>query len=835
MDTDQQEFDYKSLLGYKRKESMKFSVFIERFLKEPSCMMQTSAGLILDSIKYFGYEIMVRSGEPILRYKVFQDLFSNGINAVYGQELCIKRIIDVIESVDKEAGPKRGLVLVGPPASGKTNVVDLISQAIEEYTKQTTDKVYTFFWKLGNDDGRELELRSSLMPNPLLLFPITLQLEDGRIIRPRDELFQYLKDRFGKTLRVPSYYEFATPDKRTLDILMALMQNPRNSGKELYEIIEEYVRIEELEFSNSQGRGIANVDDMSQLKTYIRPFTLSAEDVTLLNEHLQGKFMFKYEGSMLSSNRGLLHIHDAFGLQGNERPNENDYKPLLMLLGSGKTNLESTQASLDNTVIMTTNLEEMQGLERQLTSSKLLDRIERVPVNYLLDCVSEMDILNRDMANIVTEYNIDPNLFRMASYYSVMTRLLPPQRKESYPKKWSEAKKELYSRITPEQKLFIYAFQSEDPIQTIKKLPPWHPFRNECFRLGINIFNEDELREIIVLHPAAVKLEDSGLFTNEELKLIDDEFMRVLKKEHYPEEGKFGLSIRQLQNIMRNTIVNSDGNKVTVNLFLNQLETLFSEGPTVHHWLEMNVSKKKLVNLPPRKVGDVEFKEKEANYSDYLAMIKIVRALYFDIIRKEITVATVDRDPKKIEMDLRKYLQHALLDKAQENKAFSHILIPRYTYIDNITGKKIDTPDLSFMPSVEKILAPEVNSLDTRKEMARKYIYMLDKGELVLEEGKTTMNSKGDNLLDCFANEYNQLLSHRRAVEGINAELLRDAFFHRSYDVKKYEKCKPEMKEFVENVIQNMRSRFNYSEEIAVDTVIFAIRNEIIDFKEIIN
>jgi hypothetical protein len=308
-----------------------------------------------------------------------------------------------------------------------------------------------------------------------------------------------------------------------------------------------------------------------------------------------------------------------------------------------------------------------------------------------------------------------------------------------------------------------------------------------------------------------------------------------LKKEHYPEEGKFGLSIRQLQNIMRNTIVNSDGNKVTVNLFLNQLETLFSEGPTVHHWLEMNVSKKKLANIAPRKIGNVEFEEKEANYSDYLAMIKIVRALYFDIIRKEITVATVDRDPLKIEMDLRKYLQHALLDKAQENKAFSHILVPRYTYIDTITGKKIDTPDLSFMPSVEKILDPKANNIDTRKEMARKYIYMLDKGELTLEDGKNMMNSKGDNLLDCFANEYNQLLSHRRAVEGINAELLRDAFFHRSYDVKKYEKCKPEMKGFVENVIQNMQSRFKYSEEIAVDTVIFAIRNEIIDFKEIIN
>jgi predicted Ser/Thr protein kinase len=646
---------------------------------------------------------------------------------------------------------------------------------------------------------------------------------------------RHVKEVHGVPLQIPTYYEYATPDKRTLDIMVALMQNPRNAGKQLHELIEEYVRIEEVEFSNAQGRGIANVDDMSQLKTYVRPFTLASEDVSLLNEHLQGKFMFKYEGSILSSNRGLLHIHDAFGLQGNERPNENDYKPLLMLLGSGKTNLEATQASLDNTVIMTTNLEEMQGLERQLTSSKLLDRIERVPVNYLLDCVSEMDILNRDMANIVNKYNIDPNLFRIASYYSVMTRLLPPQRKENFPKKWSEEKKELYKSITPEKKLFIYAAQSEEPLQTIKKLPPWHPFRNECFRLGINIFNEDELSEIIINHPGAVKLEDTGLFANKELKQIDDQFMRILKDEHYPEEGKFGISIRQLQNIMRNTISNSDGNKVTVNLFLNQLEKLFSEGPSVHHWLATNVSKKKLSNLPPRTIGDIEFEEREGNYSDYMNMIKIIRALYYNIIKKEITVATVDRDPKKIAKDLRKYLQHALLDKAHENKAFSHILIPRYTYIDPVSGTKIDSPDTDFMVSIEKILANKGKTIETRKEMARKYLYLLDKGELILEAGKAVINSNEDNLLDCFVKEYNKLLSHRRAVEGINAELLRDAFFHRSYDTKKYEKCPEEIKEFVEIVLQNMQSRFRYSEEIALDTIIFAIRKEIVDFKALIN
>ena len=828
------DFDYRELLGYQRKTPMRFSQFIENFMENPDGMLKTSAAIILEAIKHFGYEIVVRSGEPILRYKVFHDLFSNGINAVYGQEKCIKRIIDVIESIDKEAGPKRGVVMVGPPASGKTNICDLISQALEQYTKESSVKLHTFIWKLTNESGRELEFRSALMPNPLLLFPITLQKKDGTISRPRQQLFEQVQKLHRRNLRIPSYFRYATLDKRSLDIMVTLMQNSRNQEKTLFEILEEYIRIEEIEFSNSQGKGIANIDDMSHLKVYVRPFTLAAEDLSLLHEHLQGKFMFKYEGSLLSSNRGLLHIHDAFGFSGTDRPSETDYKPLLMLLGSGKITLESTQASLDNTVIMTTNLEEMEGLDRQLTSSKLLDRIERVPVNYLLDAISEMDILKRDMANMFEKYVIDPNLFRMAAYYSVMTRLLPPARKE-FPERWAEEKCSLYNTIPPEKKLFIYADQAEDPVSTIRKLQPWHPFRNECFRLGINIFNDRELRKHLVKHPGTIQLEDCGLFTNDELKLIDDEFMRALRDEHYPEEGKYGLSIRQLQNIMRNTIVNSDGLKVTVNIFLNQLKTLFAEGPSVHHWLEINSSIKKPEKIDARNIGDMEFDENEGNYSDYKGLIKVIEAIYFTMLKKEITVATVDRDPEKIEADLRKYIQHALLDKALENKAFSHIIVPKYTYVDVNSGQKVDSPDYEFMKSIEKILAPDEETATCRIEMANKYLYLLDKGDLNGNRNKPVVNSKGDNLLACFSNEYTMLLSHRRTVDGISHDQLRDAFFHKGNDNDRYSKYSEEIRDFVESIISNMVHRFGYSADIALDTIIFALRKNIIEFKNIIS
>ncbi|MFT5131139.1 MAG: hypothetical protein ACI8W8_004775, partial [Rhodothermales bacterium] len=243
---------------------------------------------------------------------------------------------------------------------------------------------------------------------------------DDRIARPRQQLLEAVNDpeRCFQRTHIPTFFQNASLDKRSLDIIESLSEHPRNVGKPLFDIIEEYVRVEEIQFVTAQAKGIANIDDMSHLVPRVKPMQSAEEDLSVLREHLGGQFIFQYEGAMVASNRGVLHIHDAFRTKGGNRPDETEYKPLLMLLGSGKISLESTQVPLDNTVIMTTNLEEIDMLDWQLTSTKLLDRIVRVPVNYLLDAVGETDILKRDLGNLRERYDIHPNLMRVAAYYS---------------------------------------------------------------------------------------------------------------------------------------------------------------------------------------------------------------------------------------------------------------------------------------------------------------------------------------------------------------------------------------------------------------------------------
>jgi serine protein kinase len=187
------------ILKYTPSKEMKFSDFIGEFMENPKTHLQTSSSIVLESIRSKGYKIISNNGTPAISYNVFTDPFTDGVNAIYGQEKPIKDILHIIDSLNREAGPNRGLVLVGPPASGKTNIVDIISRAVEDYVKRGNLQLYTFAFKFESTQesskNRPVYIRSLFNHNPLLLLPILLN-NEGNDINPRQQVFDKLLENY---------------------------------------------------------------------------------------------------------------------------------------------------------------------------------------------------------------------------------------------------------------------------------------------------------------------------------------------------------------------------------------------------------------------------------------------------------------------------------------------------------------------------------------------------------------------------------------------------------------------------------------------------------------
>jgi hypothetical protein len=109
-----------------------------------------------------------------------------------------------------------------------------------------------------------------------------------------------------------------------------------------------------------------------------------------------------------------------------------------------------------------------------------------------------------------------------------------------------------------------------------------------------------------------------------------------------------------------------------------------------------------------------------------------------------------------------------------------------------------------------------------------------ESGDLTLEPGKSIVASRQDNLLNCFRGEYQQLLSHPRSIDGMDPELLKLAFVHRQNDSKEYAKLPQNVQQLVAQILSNLTLRSGYSQAMALDTVVFAIRKQVVDFDAIL-
>jgi serine protein kinase len=180
-----------SLQDKKEYENLHWEGSFEDYLKivkEDPKVTRTSFQRLYDMIMGFGRQEYIDSKKRLIHYHFFDDPIENGRDAIFGLDIPLMRLVNVIKSAALGYGTERRVILLhGPVGSSKSTIARLLKKGIEHYSKTVEGKLYTFAWNMPKElhhisGGQEIFL-DPLHEEPLKLLPSEM----------RDRVISHLK------------------------------------------------------------------------------------------------------------------------------------------------------------------------------------------------------------------------------------------------------------------------------------------------------------------------------------------------------------------------------------------------------------------------------------------------------------------------------------------------------------------------------------------------------------------------------------------------------------------------------------------------------------------
>lgn len=307
-------------------------------------------------------------------YGLFQD-------QIFGLEEPLDRIVQYFSaSAQRFEVRKRILLLLGPPASGKSTVVDLIKRAMEDHSR--TDK------------GAVYAIRGCPMQEePLHLIP--------KRLRPQ------IYDQYG------------------IYVEGDLCPRCRYLVRTEYQGRYADVPVERVTFSEQEAVGIGcfvannpNPSDSSLLVGSVNTDQLEGDRL-----EVAGK-AFRLDGEFNVANRGMIELIEMF------KADKHLLTALLGLAQEQSIKMEKFgSVYADEVIVGHSNQGDFDEFSRDKSSEALKDRIIAIQIPYNLKVSEEVKIYRKMLKMSNTgDAHIAPLTLQVASAFSVLARLAPPDR-----------------------------------------------------------------------------------------------------------------------------------------------------------------------------------------------------------------------------------------------------------------------------------------------------------------------------------------------------------------------------------------------------------------------
>jgi serine protein kinase len=344
------------------------------------------------------------------------DFFTTGKNALFGAEKATERFIDILNAGAQglELG-RRIIILVGPPGSGKSTLVNGTKRGIEEYTK--------------TDEGAVYAIKGCPMhEEPLHLIP--------KDLRPM------LEEKYG--LRIDG----------DLCPHCVAMHGGENQSSDALKNVE----VERVFFSEKDRVGIGTFKPSDPKSQDITELT-GSPDYSKIGEigTASDARAFKFDGELNIANRGIMEFVEML---------KSDEKFLYTLLDLAQDRVIKAprfpNISADEVILAHTNMTEYNSYVQNPKNEALRDRMVVIPVPYTLRVSAERKIHEKLVGQSEqvrkSSVHINPRTLETAATFAVLSRL-------------KESKK--YSKL---QKLKIYDGQETNDLtqRDIKELQEEH-------------------------------------------------------------------------------------------------------------------------------------------------------------------------------------------------------------------------------------------------------------------------------------------------------------------------------------------------------------------------
>jgi serine protein kinase len=349
--------------------------------------------------------------KTLIHYDFFDDKSNNGAEAVYGLDIPLMRMMDVLKSASQGySAARRVMILLGPVGSSKSTIARLLKQGLEAYSKTNDGALYSFDWINLAETGLQKEdvMPSAMNEEPLRLFPAEW----------RAKAVQELGlSNTGFSIKVEGDVDPAS--RFMFDALMK-----RYDG-DWEKMIARHIRVKRLVISEKNRVGIGT----------FQPKDEKNQDSTELTGDINYRKLaeygsesdpraFSFDGEFCVASRGifegieLLKLDVAFLYDFLELSQSKKMKPK-----------RHATTDVDEVIIGHTNEAEYNKLLGDPFMAAFKDRSIIVPIPYITKLTEEQRIYKKDFSgDKVKGIHIAPHTIECASMFSIMSRLEDPKK-----------------------------------------------------------------------------------------------------------------------------------------------------------------------------------------------------------------------------------------------------------------------------------------------------------------------------------------------------------------------------------------------------------------------